>query len=94
MIFTKEDSSNSDEKLEVLSIEYNNFFLVLIIACLDISYIGASSILEWYFNPKLFLSLIYLNKCIKPSKCKLPVFYEHISNLCTAKHKSTLVDDR
>ena len=37
---------------------------------------------------------MYLNKYTKPSRCTLPGFDENFANLCTAKHKSTLVDKK
>ena len=47
---------------------------------------------EEYFKPKVLLFLIYLKKCINPSKCTLPGFDETFANFCTAKLKYTLVD--
>ena len=47
-----------------------------------------------YIRDNKTLSLIYLNICINPSKCTLPVFAENFANLCTEKLKSTLVDNR
>ena len=68
-----------------------NWFSVSMMSCLNRSDRGTSSILAEYFNPKFLLSLIYLNKCTKPSKCTLPGFDENVSSLCTDKHKSSLV---
>ena len=36
---------------------------------------------------------MYINKCTNSSKCNLPLFDENVSNLCSAKLKSTLVDN-
>ena len=46
-----------------------------------------------YIRPKVFLSLMYLNRCINTSKCTLPGLAENFANLCTAKIKYTLVDN-
>ena len=37
---------------------------------------------------------MYINICTNPSKCTLPGFSEIFANLCTAKLKSTLVDNK
>ena len=59
-----------------------------------ISVTGASFRSEKYFRPKVLLSLIYINKYTNPSKFTLPGFSENFANLCTAKLKSTLVENR
>ena len=68
-----------------------NWFLVLILACLNSSDTGASFILVYYFNTSLSLPLMYLNRCTNTSKCNLPGFDENFANLCTEKLKSALV---
>ena len=61
--------------------------------CINRSDRDAYYILAYYFNTKLLMYLIYLNTFTKPSKCTLPVFDENLASLCTAKHKSTLVEN-
>ena len=37
---------------------------------------------------------MYLNRCTKPSKYTLPGFDDNFANLCTAKLKSNIVDNK
>ena len=74
--------------------KYIKWLLVLIMDCLKRSVTGASFRSAYYFRPNVLLSLIYINRCTNLSKCTLPGFAENFSNLCTAKLKSALVDNR
>ena len=69
-----------------------NWFSVLILDYLNRSYKVASFISGYYFKAKVLFYLMYFNKCTNPSKSTIPGFYKNISNLCTAKLKSTIVD--
>ena len=63
-------------------------------ACPNRSVTGASFISAYYFNTKVLLSLMYLNRWTNTSKCNLPGFAENFANLCTAKLKSTILDNK
>ena len=47
-----------------------------------------------YIRDNKTLGLMYLNKRTNPSKCTLPGLVDNFANLCTAKLKSNLVDNK
>ena len=78
MIFTKEDVSTSDEQVDKLTREYN------------INYRACVGSLICLLPTRADLSFAVH----KLAKFTLPGFTENFSNLCTAKLKSTLVENR
>ena len=80
----------SGQSFQMESESIINCFSDLMIVCLKSPYICALSLLAYYVNPKLLLSLMYLNTCTKATKYTLPGFDKHFSNLFNAKHKCTI----
>ena len=70
-----------------------NWFQVLIIACIESRDRGKCSILKKYINPKLLLSLIYLNKCILLALGMLCLMYLPLLSIHKAKLISNIVRD-
>ena len=84
MIFIKEDVSTSDEQVEKLTREYNIHYR----ACIDSFIYLLSTRVDLSFSVHKLAKF-----SANPSKCNLPGFSENFAILCTAKLKSTLVDN-
>ena len=101
MIFIKDDASNSYEQVYKWTREFNIYYRACIVSLIYLlstrvylSFI-VHKLAKFSSNPvKVFLYLIYINKCTYPSKCTLPGLYDNFAKLRTVELKYSLVDNK